>query len=354
MTSSFVPTGAHLVGSMALPSVASVLESAGAILGRRLARIPDGEPGGRNLWVSWQYPLLRANPFLKVDAQPDRQSASGFRLLCLSEGVKPEDVAFGELGYAREARASYIDFTRARERGLIPGGCRFQVCLPTPFAVTYPFVSSKDLLAVEAAYTAAMLRELDALFAEIPAANLALQWDICIEMVMWDGRFAAYPSPFADLRRAVVDRIVGLCRALPADVELGFHLCYGDWEARHFIEPIDAGAMVELSNALTDAIGHPIAFLHMPVPIDRSDDAYFNPLAGLRLDPACQLYLGVVHHADGVEGARLRIAAASRHVQAFGIASECGLGRCKTPNTVLEILRLHAGVSEEPRPKVEA
>jgi hypothetical protein len=44
-----------------------------------------------------------------------------------------------ELGYAREARASYDDFVAAREAGNVPEQARFQVCLPTPIAVTYSF-----------------------------------------------------------------------------------------------------------------------------------------------------------------------------------------------------------------------
>src|SRR5258708_563940 len=58
----------HLVGSVGLEDVDAVFETVGRTLGSYLARIPDGEPGGRRLWISWQYPLLRANPVLKVDA----------------------------------------------------------------------------------------------------------------------------------------------------------------------------------------------------------------------------------------------------------------------------------------------
>ena len=80
----------------------------------------------------------------------------------------------------------------------------------------------------------------------------------------------------------------------------------------------------------------------MPVPIDRSDDAYFAPLADLKLQAGTELFLGCVHAGDGVEGTRKRIAAASRHVSAFGIATECGMGRCKTPEVVTELLQIHA------------
>lgn len=64
-----VPDKVHLVGSIALDSVDEVFQTLGSTLGNRLRRVPDGEPGGRRLWISWQYPLLRAQPFLKADPE---------------------------------------------------------------------------------------------------------------------------------------------------------------------------------------------------------------------------------------------------------------------------------------------
>jgi len=51
------------------------------------------------------------------------------------------------------------------------------------------------------------------------------------------------------------------------------HAVFG---AKHAIEPKDAGKLVEISNALAKAVAHPIAYIHMPVPIARSDAAYFK------------------------------------------------------------------------------
>ena len=335
--------GAHLVGSVALPSVERVFSQAGEILGKRLKRVPDGEPGGRSLWISWQYPVLRANPYLAVDASGAANPASGFRKLALADGVAGGDLAFGELGYAREARASYIDFRRARDAGRIPSGCRFQVCLPTPFACVFPFVSTSALGVVEPAYERAMMAELERIFAEIPHGDLALQWDVCVEMVLWDGRSPFYRAPWqSSTEEQVTERMERICATVPQAVELGFHLCYGDWDAKHFIEPQDMGKMVELANALSSAVTHPIAWLHFPVPVARDDDEFFRPLGRLDLDEKTEIYLGLLHLEDGVEGARRRTDAAGKYLGRFGLATECGLGRCKTPETVLQILRLHA------------
>ena len=64
----------------------------------------------------------------------------------------------------------------------------------------------------------------------------------------------------------------------------------------------------------------------MPVPKDRTDDAYFAPLENLRLRPETELYLGLVHYNDP-EGDAARIAAARRHARIDGVATECGMAR---------------------------
>jgi hypothetical protein len=341
-----IPSKVHLVGSIALDSVEDVFRTTGSLLGRRLRRVPDGEPGGRRLWISWQYPLLRAQPFLKADMSRPNQT-SGFPPLNLADNAEPADIRFPELGYAREAWASYQDFLEARERGQLPSGVRFQVSLPTPFAVINPFCAPQEAGLIEPAYEQAMLREVAAICRAISHRDLSIQWDVCVEMVMWDGRLPFIRSPFADLAGEVMGRMKRLAAAIPADVELGFHLCYGDWEAKHFIEPLDAAKLVEFANALAAAVSRRINFLHMPVPIDRSDDAYFAPLRDLKLSLGTELYLGLVH-ADGAEATRKRIAAASRYVSDFGIATECGIARCRTPNLVRTLLQIHADASSEP------
>ena len=59
--------GVHLVGSIGLDTVDDVFRTVGELLGPHLRRVPDGEVGGRRLWISWQYPLLRSNAFLRPD-----------------------------------------------------------------------------------------------------------------------------------------------------------------------------------------------------------------------------------------------------------------------------------------------
>jgi hypothetical protein len=337
------PGTVHLVGSIGLDTVEEVFRTVGRMLGPYLRRIPDGEVGGRKLWISWQYPLLRASVYLRPDPSGAVRPTNRFPLLTLAEGVAPSDVRFGELGYAREARASYLDFVAARENGTLPKGIRFQVCLPTPFAVVSSVVVPGVLAAVEAAYEKAMTAEVAALCRHIPHHDLCIQWDVCNEMVIWDGQFSdAVPADIAV--QTLVERMQRLCSSIPEDVELGIHLCYGDFGARHFVEPKDAAKMVDFANVLARSIKHRLAYIHMPVPIDRRDDEFHRPLRDLKLADGTELFLGVVHAKDGVEGTKARIAAAQRYVPSFGIATECGMARARSEDTVRALLKIHAEV----------
>jgi len=340
-----MPVPVHLVGSIGLEDVDTVFATAATTLNGLISRIPDGEPGGRRLWISWQYPVLRAHPLLKVDTNVQQRASAGLPKLRLADGIAPGELAFGELGYAREARASYQDFVRARSAGKIASGTRFQVCLPTPLAVVDAFCAKDAVLQIEPAYEAAMRKEVTKICAEIPHQDLALQWDLCIEMILWDGRSTFY-AQVVD-KANIIERINRICSDIPPDVELGFHLCYGDFEARHFIEPIDGAAMVSLGNELLKRAGHKVSFLHMPVPIERDDDAFFAPFRNLDLPRDCQLFLGLLHLADGVEGSLKRARAARKVVPEFGIATECGLGRAKTVSEVGRLIDLHAEVARQ-------
>lgn len=330
-------TNVHFVGSVALDSPEEVFAAIGSRLGPHLKRVPDGEPGGRRLWISWQIPVLRANPSLApvgVNQTP----------LKLAEGAVPEEIHFGELGYAREARASYQDFLAARDAGQLPRTVRFQVSLPTPWAVVMPFCAQPDAQQIYPPYEAAMAREVDRLCRAIPHRDLSIQWDVCIEMVAWDGRWPSSP-PFPDMERVFAGNFARLAQAVPPEVELGFHLCYGDLDARHFVEPVDATKMVELANLIERSVHRPVTWLHLPVPIERADDAFYEPLTRLELGSGTELYLGLVHAKDGVEGTRRRMTAARKYVADFGIASECGISRGRDAALAMTFIDTYAGAA---------
>lgn len=331
---------AHLVGSMNLPSAEEAMALAASTLGDALLRLPDGEPGPRRGWIFYQRPMFTHNRFLEpVDASPGTAGIVSSRTV--RTGVRPEDIEFPELGYAREAQLSYRWFAEAKADGRVPAHARFQVSLPTPYGILVAALDPAAIPLVEPAYEAAMVREVGRICAVIPHDQLAVQWDICIEMILFDGRSPWGSWGDAEQRR----RIRALTAAVPPDVHHGVHLCYGDYDGKHMIEPEDATKLVELANLITAEAARPLQWAHLPVPIERDDDAYFAPLAGLELDPGTEVFLGLVHHADGVEGAERRIRAAETFLPGFGVATECGIGRAHTAEEIEAIFGIHAAVT---------
>lgn len=85
-------------------------------------------------------------------------------------------------------------------------------------------------------------------------------------------------------------------------------------------------------------------WIHLPVPRDRTDDAYFAPRQKLELHPETELHLGLVHATGGREGMIRRIEAARRTVTDSGVATECGMRR-RPPETIPDLLQIHAEVA---------
>jgi methionine synthase II (cobalamin-independent) len=342
-----------IVGSVPLVDSEAVFRALAGALGDRIRRLPDGETGERINWIEFQTPVFDRHPMFEP-APEDEGAKADWRNAAadtvwkikswhrLRRGVSGSDVAFGSLGYAQAAKRSYEVFARLKQAGVILQPCRFQVSLPTPYNVIDQRIAPKDRLAVERAYEARMLEEIDEIAAAIPHGALAIQWDTAHEIQNLDG---GRPHWFDDAEAGIVERLARLGDSVPAGVELGYHLCYGDFNHRHFIEPKDSATLVRVANALSRQVDRAIDYIHMPVPLTRTDDAYFAPLRELALKPGCALYLGLVHFTDGVGGTLARVAAAQRVLSDFGIATECGFGR-RPPETVPELLRIHAEVAD--------
>lgn len=342
------PQGALLVGSVNYDDAETTIRTAAEVLGPRLRRIPDGEVGKRFHWIMFQPDVIaNAEGIERIGDEPIPFKAGiDARPLRIADGVDAASIQLPPLGYADAAIESYAVFTRLRDEGVVPVGTRFQVSLPTTVAVVSSFFFGDDRAAIDPVYTAALLREVEAILAAIPHDDLAIQWDVASEMgvieaapafgrvmdVWWEG------DPFPGL----VSRLAAFIDAVPADVEVGVHLCYGDVAEKHFFEPTDAANLVRYANAVSAASARDLTWLHLPVPIERDDEAYYAPLADLDYDG--ELYLGLVHREDGAEGAQRRIAVAQRFVPRFGVATECGIGRAPE-GTTEGILRTHAAVA---------
>jgi methionine synthase II (cobalamin-independent) len=335
--------GVHLVGSVPLADAESVFRTVANALGPHLRRIPDGETGERRRWIYFQRLMLERHPAMEVDPtvapfalrQWDGKLLREMELLRFRAGVDPETVVF-ETGYAVAARKSYAVFRTLQADGVIPPGVRFQVCLPTPMASAYMYVSPKAREAYVPAYERALRRALGDIVEAIPAAQLAIQWDVCQEVLVSEGFFADRP---ADYEGQIASELARLGDAVPDAVEVGYHLCYGSPADEHLVMPRDTAIMVEIANGLRETLRRRVDFLHMPVPRDRADAAYFAPLADLAGYGATTVYVGLIHHADR-DGDRARIRAARAVIARFGVASECGWGRTD-PQRVSDLLAGH-------------
>src|SRR5437899_8434590 len=170
-----------------------------------------------------------------------------------------------------------------------------------PRSTLFPYTT---LFRSERAYEERLLRELKLVLQEVPHDQLAVQWDTNFEFAMLEGLF---PVWFEDVKGGILERLLRLSRRVPPDVELGYHLCYGDVRHRHFKEPADTRKLVDVANVLAGGPGRPLNWIHLPVPRNRDDEAYYAPPRELRLRAETELYLGLVHHTDRPQGTSGRI-----------------------------------------------
>ena len=343
-----------LVGSIPGDNAVEVLSASGPAVGSHVTGLPDGETGYRRMFVQFLGArIFHDHPGLETLQRPqpvagqERWYVDTYEKLGESWLFKVKDgletLHFEQLGYAAEATRSYQDFCRLRTAGVIPAGVRFQVSVPLTESATRMYVTNAhDYELMRAAYEEAMGREIAQILSTIPADDLVLQWDICVEVLALalQDQLGAPWRPPGDPFERYLHALNSLAQHVPDPTLMGCHLCYGDLDHKHLVEPPDLSLVVGMANAATQAVSRQIDFFHMPVPRSRDDGAYFAPLRDLEIG-AAKLYLGLVHLTDGVEGTLRRIRAAQRACSGFGVATECGLGR-RPRETIPELYRLHA------------
>ena len=334
---------AHLVGSVPLADSETVFRTVCAELGQHMRRIPDGETGERIRWIWFQRDMLWNHPGMEEDPdaglyavyQWDGKLLRETPYVRIKPSVDPDTLHF-PTGYAEAAAASYATYSRLRDEGVISPETRFQVSLPTPMSTGYMYVSQTSRDAYLPAYERSLVEALDGILAAVPHDQLSIQWDVCQEVLLFEDYFPYRPDDYKEQVFSLLSRLGG---RVPESVDLGYHLCYGSPADEHLVMPKDMGILVEISNGICSALGRRLDFMHMPVPKDRTDRAYFEPLQGLNLPCSAELILGLIHF-DDAEGDAARIAAARESVPMFGVASECGWGRTD-PQRVPSLLTSH-------------
>jgi hypothetical protein len=339
----------HLVGSVPMASAREVFETVSAALGARVKRLPDGETGERGDWITWLEPAFAQNPAFVKSGEFFRVHASGTgrERYAMKAGLRAQDVRFDNLFYADIARQSYAAFKQLKDAGKIPAGTKFQVDLVPAHSVIWLFLVDALHAPIDPIYNDALKREIDKIAAAIPHDELAIQFDVASAVFarLERNEASSYGRGKVEMQETFAAILVDLGNRVPADIDLLYHLCYGDSNHRHVVEPTDMADMVDFANRVSRQIARPIQLIHMPVPRNRADDAYFAPLSGLKLRPETELCLGLVHHTDSVEGTKRRLATAKKFAGDFSIATECGFGR-RDPATIPELLRIHAAVAD--------
>ena len=333
MAESRAPSGVLLVGSVPLDSAREVFNKVTSALPGRLLAIPDGETGERCNYVAWQKQCCPLETVYKIHGGIEKtdKHPQSYTL----DSVRPTR-------YDEVAVSSYGQFKKLQETGSLPQDLRFQVCMPTPINSVQGWIRPEYAVELEPFYEQRIHQALENIVKDIPAADLAIQWDLTFDIIAMEferGRLQEtyFKVHFSPVKEGILDRASRLCEKIPPAAKLGFHLCYGDYKHKHFIEPADTSLLVELANDIVRTVGeaHQVEWVHMPVPKSRTDVAYFEPLRGLDLKGA-KLFLGLVH-ADDEDGTRKRIAAAQSVCSLpFGVATECGMGR--TPKSELDSL----------------
>lgn len=333
-----------LVGSVPLGSARAVFEAVGETLGGAIRRIPDGENAERLNWAHWQAEAFERIPFVEVVRPEDpaptmvpgggRGGAPQFRV---KPGFPTAAVRFGPLGYADSARASHADFAQLRQSGRIPADTRLQIGMATALSVIGQHLDERFQQAIEPAYEKRLLEEVDEIAADLPHGDIAIQWNLATELSIIENRRPIYFDKIVD---EILERMAHLCERVPDDIELGLHFCLHDFEANGFPPPASLDSMVDLANGIMATVARTVEWVHLAVPRDAADAAFFAPLARLAQHPETELYLGLLHPDDDIDAVKRRIALAKEAAGPFGIAGECGFGRM-SEGEVAAMLALH-------------
>jgi hypothetical protein len=320
-----------LVGSLPADSTESAFRAGAELFGDLVFALPDGETGPRAAWVGYERErLARPNPDVVVVEETESPTgiprhAYETPVFGIREGV--DELYFESWPRIDDAIASYEIFKALRGDGVIPQDLRFQIGLPFPssamnafkadFAAAYPIAERgfEDLVG----------RELVRLLGEIPAEDLAIQWDCAYETQDIEGVLAWTSEGAWERFGGPVKRLTPL---IPEEVLVGYHLCYGTFPEWPMYEARDYGVLVRMANFAVANSGRTVDWLHLAGPryLRSEDKSFFRPLVDLEPQDA-RVFLGIVLPIDGTRGLARRHATASRYIDDFGVAMYCGFGR---------------------------
>ncbi|HXD58699.1 MAG TPA: hypothetical protein VN606_12305 [Thermoleophilaceae bacterium] len=320
-----------LVGSLPAASTESAFRAGAELFGDLVFALPDGETGPRAAWVGYERErLVRPNPDVVVVEETESPTgiprhAYETPVFGVKEGVT--ELHFDSWPRIDDAIDSYATFTELRDQGVIPPGLRFQIGLPFPSSAMNGFKAdfAADYPIAERGYEDLVGRELARLLNEIPAEDLAIQWDCAYETQDIEGVLAWTNEGAWERFAGPVRRLTPL---IPEETLVGYHLCYGTFPEWPMYEARDYGVLVRMANFAVANSGRTVDWLHLAGPryLRSEDRSFFRPLADLEPIDA-RVFLGIVLPIDGEKGLKRRHDTAKRYLDNFGVAMYCGFGR---------------------------
>lgn len=334
-----------LVGSVPFGSAREVFTVCSEYFDGNLRCLSDGEFGDRIWWHNFLARFVfHGHPDIETVQRPapvngypnwkprDLKDMWHFKLRAGVRAIKLD-----ELGYAKHAIHSYETFALLKEMGRVPRERRFQVNLPlTSSAIGVFFNDSRDFAIMAAAYEDAARREVASMLEVIPAHDLVILWDVCVEILDLEGALPWMPKTGAMERSAAAAE--NIVAHVPRDVATGFHLCYGTLPRWPMTELKSIHTQVTLANELTRRSGRPVELLHLVLPKEPTA-AFFEGALDLQLGGA-NLYLGLIHDDDTLADNIARVRLAEKYLPSFGTAYVCGFGR-RSREDSLKLLARH-------------
>jgi hypothetical protein len=345
---------ALLVGSLPFADETTCMQIALDTLGPHLFALPDGEigtkspqfpRGNRIAWVIYAVETLTADRenwrIVKEPVRAEDGMAVDYQhIQKLKPRRSPKELPdHVSLGYDAFFRSSYPIFKQlTAARGMT--GVKFQLGIPTGFAMGFAFASQLDWLRYTNAFNTILAREVNNAIAEAGG-------DVIVQIELPPELYAAGMLP-APLRNLALRPVHDILSKITPGAQIGIHLCLGDFRNEALIHPKTLATLVDYSNRLVESWprAHRLMYIHYPfaegaVPPTTNAD-YYRPLRGINLPTSARFVAGFVHEKLGLDdNRRILDAIEEARGQEVDVASSCGLGR-RTPAEATRALELTA------------
>ena len=195
-------------------------------------------------------------------------------------------------------------------------------------------------------YADAIAAEVRDIARTVDRDDLVIQYDVAVEFGVLTASFPAAGN-LAE-KQYIVEALQQALEDVPAGVERGLHLCYGDYKHRHFLAPHDLSLLVRLIKR--SRRGGRRLRPHAGRSRDRPRQRLLRAAARPRVVPSASLWASSTTRATrSARSTSSRRQSAGSGGTTFEVATECGMARIdeRGPGgpTLERLLTLHAEVA---------